>query len=87
VYFAGVLIASSWVIESDATTIEVSNIVLDSSLNYEFQVEMFAQEGAAVMVAESVLLSFLSFFSSSLFFYILSFRSSNLLFHLFVLID
>ena len=52
VYLAGVLVASSWVVESDATTIEVLNIVLDSSLNYEFQVEMFAQEGEAVMIAE-----------------------------------
>jgi len=50
VYFAGELIVDSWAIEN-VRTIEVSNLLLDSSITYDFRLEYFEQDGSAQVQA------------------------------------
>jgi len=51
VYLAGEIIVDSWLIQN-AQTIEVSNLLLDSTINYSFQVEYFEQNGVSQVLAQ-----------------------------------
>ena len=51
VYFAGEKIIDSWLIQN-VRTVQMTNLLLDSSISYDFRVEYFEQDGSAQVKAE-----------------------------------